>query len=180
QATADSRQLALTCAISDAALVSPPDGTGPAWQMDVNLDARSYGKRLEHGSTATVRITGGVADGPAQVHDIPTWAFGNEYAAVFDPKEFKATLSTAPDGRRLISLTLPKTYMYLHEWALENGNSQLGVNVHLTIRQASVDGKERLTSYALSVNAKPVDDVDSLVVLELCTKPTTRVTVNVF
>jgi hypothetical protein len=179
-ARADAARLVLECGVTDASWLQSGAGGGPAWQMEVNLDARSYGKRLERGATATLRVTGGAVDGPALVHHVAPWAFGNGYSAVFDPAEFAATLSTAPDGRRKISLSIPKTYLYLHEWALENGNSQLGINLRLTSRQRPLGGEEKLETYALSLNAKAPEDVESLIVLELSEKPTPRATINLY
>ena len=155
------------------ALQEPADGTSPAWQVELNLDARSYGKRLEPGSTSTLRATGKASDGPGLIHPVAPWAFGNGYAATFDAKEFKAALVTA-GGKRHVTLTLPRTYLYLHEWALENGNSQLGIAVRLTLQ-----GPDGYTTYRLPLTSKPVNDVEALIVLELASKPTSRLTVDV-
>ncbi|SKB02731.1 hypothetical protein SAMN02745166_03669 [Prosthecobacter debontii] len=173
KASAGVNHLVLTFDIPADLLQDSPDGTSPAWQLGLNLDARSYGKRLEQGSTATVLVTGKSADGEGKIHSISPWAFGNGYAANFDPKEFKATLTTTGEKRRL-TFTLPRTYLYLHEWALDNGNSQLGLDVRLTL-----NGPEGYRSYGLNPSHKPTDDVDSLSVLELTAQPTQRVTVSV-
>jgi len=170
---ATANELKLTFDLPTDLLQEAADGSSPAWQIELNLDARSYGKRLEAGSTAALRATGKSLDGPGKVHAIPAWAFGTGYAANFDPKEFKTGLSTAGDKRQL-TLTLPRTYLYLHEWALENGNSQLGINVRLTL-----NGPEGYATYALNPGHKPTQDVESLSVLELTAQPTQRVTVNV-
>lgn len=171
RATADKNTLTLTCELTTADLLL--DAT-PAWQLEINLDARSYGKRLENGATAALRSTGTAADGPGHVHDIPAWAFGTGYAANYAPKEFKASLTTTATNTRLISLTVPRTYLYLHEWALENGNSQLGLNLRLTLNTAV-----GYRTWALTPTTKPTDAVESLAVLELSVKPTQRFTVNV-
>jgi hypothetical protein len=179
--TATEKELILTCTLANAEVLNnaPADGS-PAWQLEVNLDARSYGKRLERGSTATLQAAGSAADEAGVVYEVAPWAFGNDYAAVFDPKEFKAALATTPDGKRQIRFTIPRTYLYLHEWALKNGNSQLGLNVRLTFRHAPIGGPAGLTTYGLTVNTKPVEDVESLAVLELAAEPTKRMTVTVY
>jgi hypothetical protein len=178
--SATKTELTLTC-VAKAEMFSdaPADGS-PAWQLEVNLDARSYGKRLERGSTATLQATGSAADGAGLVHEVAPWCFGNEYAAVFDSKEFKTVLTTAPDGKRQITFTVPRTYLYLHEWALNNGNSQVGINVRLTFNHAPIGAPRSLTTYALTVNANPVEDVESLAVLELAAEPTKRATISVY
>ncbi|MCW0220369.1 MAG: SGNH/GDSL hydrolase family protein [Prosthecobacter sp.] len=173
-AKASRNALSLTLDLPGTDLIhDAPDGSSPAWQLEVNLDARSYGKRLEQGSTATLRVTGNSMDGPAKVHPIPAWAFGNGYAATFDPKEFKAALTTTSDKRQ-ITFTLPRTYLNLHEWALDNGNSQLGLALRLTLQ-----GEKGYTTHQISLSQKPAQDIDSLIVLELTEKPTPRLTVDV-
>lgn len=154
-------------------LESPQQEGTPAWQVELNLDARSYGKRLEAGSTATLRATGPATDGEGRVQPMPAWVFGTGYAATFAPKEFTASLSGGGERGR-ITLSLPRTYLYLHEWALDNGNSQFGVSLRLTLHTA-----EGYRIFALPLSAKPVNDIDSLTVLELTGKPTRRFTVSV-
>ncbi|TDU72963.1 hypothetical protein EI77_01429 [Prosthecobacter fusiformis] len=172
--SADANSLTLTLDIPSTDLPQEsPDGVGPAWQVEVNLDARSYGKRLEPGGTSPLRATGKATDGPGKVHPIPAWAFGNGYAASFDPKEFKAALSSTKEKRQ-ITFTIPRTYLYLHEWALENGNSQLGLSVRLTLQ-----GPDGYLTHSLPLTAKPINDVEALVVLELAKQPTSRVTADV-
>ncbi|GAA5144324.1 hypothetical protein GCM10023213_34280 [Prosthecobacter algae] len=173
-AKANAKALTLTFDLpGDGALQDAPDGSGPSWQVEMNLDARSYGKRLEQGSTATVRATGMAVDGAGKVHPVAEWAFGTGYAANFAPKEFQAGLSTGSEGRQ-ITLTVPRSYLYLHEWALDNGNSQMGLGVRLTLQ-----GTEGYVTYHLPLTAKAVNDVEALVVLELTAKPTARATVDV-
>jgi hypothetical protein len=171
---ADINTLTLVFDLPSANLLQEsPDGSSPSWQVELNLDARSYGKRLESGSTATLRATGKATDGPGKVHPIANWSFGNGYAATFDPTEFSASL-TSSDDKRQITFTLPRTYLYLHEWALENGNSQLGLAVRLTLH-----GQDGYTTHHLPLTHKPRNDIESLIVLELATKPTSRSTVDI-
>ncbi len=171
QVQATKTSLSLLIDLADAALLNDA-GSGPAWRLDLNLDARSYGKRLEGGATATLSASGGAVDGPARVRDLPPWAFGTGYAAGFDAAAVQAALTTRTDGRRRIRLTLPRSYLYLHEWALENGNSQLGLDVRLLLQGGR-------TAFHLSPSRKAAEDADSLVVLELARTATRRFTISV-
>lgn len=171
QVQAAESNLSLLIDLADAALLDD-SGTGPAWQLDFNLDARSYGQRLEGGATATLSVAGSAVDGPARVSSIPPWAFGTGYAAGFDAAALQATLATRADGRRQIRLTVPRSYFYLHEWALENGNSQIGLDVRLLLQGGRA-------AFHLSPSRKAADDADSLVVLELARSATRRFTVSV-
>ncbi len=171
QVQAAESSLSLLVELTDASLLDDT-GSGPAWRLDLNLDARSYGKRLEGGTTATLSATGSAVDGPGRVRDLPPWAFGTGYAAGFDSTAIQAALNTRADGRRQIRLTLPRSYFYLHEWALENGNSQLGLDVRLLLQRGTA-------AFHLSPSRKPAEDADSLVVLELARSATRRFTVSV-
>ncbi len=171
QVQATKTSLSLLIDLTEAALLDDA-GSSPAWRLDLNLDARSYGKRLEGGTTATLSASGGAVDGPARVRDVPPWAFGTGYAASFDTTAIQAALTTRADGRRQIRLTLPRSYLYLHEWALDNGNSQLGLDVRLLLQGGR-------TAFHLSPSRKAAEDADSLVVLELASTATRRFTVSV-
>ncbi|MFN0077752.1 MAG: hypothetical protein ACKVY0_14945 [Prosthecobacter sp.] len=168
RADADGMKLFLTLELTGVDLVD--DAAGKAFTCLLNLDARSYGQRLTPGATAALRISGKAGDGAAEIAPIEPWAFGSGYAAEFDVKEIQAVLSSTASGGRRLTITLPKSYLYRHEWALENGNSQLGINVRL-----AGGGRE----YFLTRSTRQSDDAESLSVLELTEKPTRRWTVRV-
>ena len=155
-------------------LLSTASKSTAAWQMEVCLDARSYGKRLESGSTAPITVTGSAQAGRGHVQAIPPWAFGTGYAANFDPEQFQSVLSSQGSEHHEIRLTVPRSYLYLHEWALDNGNSQLGLSVNVTLNTSS-----GYDTWSLNPTSKLVGDVESLAVLELSEKPTDRFTVDV-
>ncbi|MDZ4403565.1 hypothetical protein [Prosthecobacter sp.] len=168
RADADSMKFFLTLDLTGVDLV---DGaSGKAYELLLNLDARSYGERLTPGATAALRITGKAGDGAGEIDPIAPWVFGSGYAAEFEVQEIQATLSSSASGGRRLTITLPKSYLYRHEWALENGNSQLGINLRLT-----GGGRE----YFLTRSTRQGDDAESLSVLELTDKPTRRWTVRV-
>ncbi len=168
RADADAMKLFLTLDLTGVDLVD--DGSGKGYELLLNLDARSYGQRLGPGATAALRLTGKAGDGTAQIDAIAPWVFGSGYAAEFDSNEISAALSSSPTGARRLTITLPKSYLYLHEWALGNGNSELGINVRL-----KGGGHE----YFLTRSTRQPDDTESLAVLELTDKPTRRHTVRV-
>ena len=164
---ADGQKFFVTCELHGLDLV---DDSGMAFDATLHLDARRYGQRLTPGATAGIRIYGKAADGDAKVEKLPVWTFGTGYAANYDEKEIKATLSSTPDGLRRLTIALPRSYLYDHEWALNNGNSQLGVN--FTLRAAG-------RSLFLTSSSRHPDDAEALAVLELTDKPTPRATVRV-
>jgi hypothetical protein len=110
-----------------------------------------------------LRIIGKAGDGRQKIDPIAPWAFGSGYAAVFDVKEIHRDAQQFGLEARRLTITLPKSYLYRHEWALGNGNSQIGINVRL-----SGGGAE----YFLTRSTRRGDDAESLSVLELTDKPT--------
>ncbi len=179
KADADADSLYLTWDIFGHNLQDNPDGAG-AMIAEVSLDARSYGKRLNAGSTDPIRVTVGAADGDAKLSSLTPWCFGNGYGMFYDVKMVKAKLSSRPDGSRRLTLTLPRSYLYLHEWSLQNGNSQLGFNTSLQVWQTSVNNTGHYATFVLTNNGRHRDDAESLAVLELANKTTGRWTVRLY
>jgi hypothetical protein len=165
---ADAQQLALTLTLEGLKDLQ-------SWQLDLHLDARSYGKRLTAGSTAVVRLSGGAPGQEIQIQPLEPWAFGTGYAAQFDRRELKASFrAQGSTGQPELRLFLPRKFFYLHEWALDNGNSQLGINACLK----SLHGQAEPTTWWLRPAAVSQQvDVSQLAVLELTEKPTPRMTV---
>ncbi|MBV6499362.1 MAG: hypothetical protein CJBNEKGG_01817 [Prosthecobacter sp.] len=172
EARADASRLILACDVQGVELLPSAENAPPSWQAEVSLDARSYGKRLEPGSTAPLRFSGSSASGRGRMTTPASWAFGTGYAAVFDPKEFHARLVSSGSDRHQFEFSIPRTYLYLHEWALQNGNSQLGINLRLTLNTPS--GPQ---SWILAPTSLPANSINALSVLELSTSPTSRATV---
>jgi len=177
---ADPMALYLTWDIHGFNLVE--NSLGIAVSAEVNIDARSYGKRLGHGITEAIRVAASAADSPATIGAPRGWAFGNGYAVEYDRHLAQAMLSSRPDGSRRLTLMLPRSLFHLHEWALGNGNSQLGFNTRLDIWQPP-DNKNpqggNLT-FSLFENGLHRDDAESLAALELSAPPTRRWTVHFY
>lgn len=180
---ADGNNLFLTFEVRGIDLKDGPPGTA-AWVGSVNLDGRSYGKRLTPGVTDSIRFSGQATDGSGDLGDIPPWVFGTGYAAQFDKKHVKCALASGSEGVRRITLTVPRSYFYLHEWALKNGNSQLGIYATLSFWQPNADGSAGggyppdLTFYITRNRHR--DDVEGHTVLELTEEPTKRWTITVY
>lgn len=167
---ADPNQLSLVAEVSGRDVMLPAAEGQPAWKLEARLDARSYGTRLEDGSTWPLRAHGAASGkGKGTVEPVKPWAFGAGYAAVFDATQFHAALTPLGADRFQIKLTIPRTYLYLHEWALENGNSQLGVNVSLTLNTES--GGQ---TWSLQPPGRLPNRITDLRVLELARQPTAR------
>jgi lysophospholipase L1-like esterase len=171
---ADNNNLFFTFDIRGIELRDGPDGN--AWLANLSIDARSYGKRLLPGATDIIRLNGAAADGPATVAPIPPWAFGDGYAARFDEKQVRAVVSSGAEGSRRVTVTIPRAYFYLHEWALGNGNSQLGINVAISLWRPDEKGGGGypLDHQFVLLRGQHRDKAQGLAVLELTDNPTRR------
>jgi hypothetical protein len=181
RADADSNALYLTYDIYGCNLRDNPSG-GNALGLEINLDARSYGKRLGPGATDAIRVTASAADGDAQVSPLPPWCFGTGYGMYYDESQIKAKLSSRPDGARRLTITLPRSYLYLHEWAMGNGNSELGINTTMSLWQPgeTATASASVLNFGLTYNGRHRDDAESLAVLELADVSTGRWTVRMY
>lgn len=176
QATAEPDALQLVFDMAGIDLQADPNGA--ALRCELNLDARSYGSRLGIGSTDAVTITAGAKDGEGNVGKIVPWAFGTGYGMKYDEAGVIARLGSAGTRRQFI-VSVPRSYLYRHEWAVGNGNSQLGINARLQFWQKDA-GWSASNQFSLTMNGKEGDDAEGLAVLELTDKPTARWTVVVW
>lgn len=175
-ATADAEVLELVFDTTGIDLQA--DANGVALRCDLNVDARSYGSRLTIGSTDAITITTGAADGDGTTGKIMPWAFGTGYGMKFNEDGVISHLGTTGAHRQFM-LRVPRSYLYRHEWAIGNGNSQLGINARLQFWQKA-GGFGPDGTYSLTLNGKEGDDAEGLAVLELTDKPTARWTVVVW
>lgn len=176
RADADPTSLFLIFDMTGVELESSPDGT--AIQLEVSLDARSYGKRLAFGAVEPLLIRCGAADGAGVAAKIAPWAFGTGYGMVYDPKYVRCQLNSGSNGARRLTVTLPRAYLYLHEWALGNGNSELGINTRLSFWHNG--GFKPESTFSITNNLRPDTDAEGLATLELTDEPTSRWTVVIW
>jgi lysophospholipase L1-like esterase len=147
------------------------DESGVALMGQLALDARSYGQRQTLGATEPLSFATGGEDGPGRVAVIAPWAFGTGYGFLFDETAVRCQLMTRTLGRR-VQITLPRSYLRLHEWAIGNGNSQLGM--HLSLAVWTNGETPGFRSWNMAQNLRPTDDALRLPQLELTTKSTGR------
>lgn len=181
RADADPDALYLTWDIYGINLEENPKGA--AATAEIHLDARSYGKRLMPGVTSPLRVSTQAADGEGSIAQVMPGAFGNGYGSKrFDAGGGGAHLSSRPDGSRRFTLMIPRNSFSLHEWALGNGNSELGLSTSLGIWQKPDDKNPNgsYINYTLIENGMNRDDAESLTALELTEHPTKRWTVHIY
>jgi hypothetical protein len=179
-ATADDSGLTI---VHDIALPLRQVAVGKApYLVEIQLDARGYGERRTFGFVDFVRFIP-LDDGTVKISDLRPAVFGNGYNRALDRTQVKVIRERKPGGGERLSVTIPRSYLYLHEWALGNGNSLLGINSLVRVQSGSAtaddpypeDGVFSLVSPGLSrFNA------ESLGVLELTDRPTARWSARVY
>ncbi|MBX7209037.1 MAG: SGNH/GDSL hydrolase family protein [Verrucomicrobiaceae bacterium] len=181
---ADANSLFLTYEMNGFNIEDRGAGRG-AFGCQLALDARSYGKRLGFGAVEALQLYGRAADGDYVFENPQPWAFGTGYSATYDPQYIRGLLSSTGSGARRFTITLPRSYLYMHEWAIGNGNSQLGIRTTLAFWKGPRDGVPEGDyphdlAFSLVANGRHPDDAEGLAVLELTDRPTSRWTVNPF
>ena len=180
RADADEKAFYLTWDIHGINLQESPDGN-MALKAEIHLDARSYGKRLMPGVTDSILLASGAADGDGRANPLEPWTFGSGYNGKYDRNGLQSLLSSRGDGSRRFTVLIPRQYFNLHEWAMGNGNSELGINTSLNIWQPdTANAKGSYTKYVLITNGLHPDDAESLAVLELNDPHTSRWTVRLY
>ena len=149
---------------------------GASHFIEFHIDARPFGKRRKSGFTDFIRVIP-LEDGGIKVSSLRNAVFGNGYGKKLDRRAIKTQRAPLPGGGERISVTLPRDFFYLHEWALGNGNSQLGINARVMTQNK--DSKPKVPFPPSTVNVLVDPDLgrynaEALGVLELTDKPTKR------
>ena len=174
RASADAAALKLVFEISKS--LARPIESAPPYLIEFQLDARPYGKRRKSGFTDFVRITP-LDDGSSKVNALRPAVFGNGYGRKLDRAGVKTRREVLPSGGERVTITIPRTYFYLHEWALGNGNSLLGINARVALQNAeSIEIGPFPLSGLQSLVAPDIGrhNAEALGILELSERPTKR------
>lgn len=176
---ATERALILNVDLKDKPLVSGPG----AARVDFTLDARPTNLRDEPGYAGTVTATYNSSDGPATIKKLVQAAFGEGYDRRLDMDYVKASTLTRSDGTVRLSLEIPRAYFYLHKWDTNSSESNLGVNLVVTLQTTDPEtGKPIFRqdhTFALVDSGVHRDDSDGLGTLELNDKASGRWTIRI-
>lgn len=107
--------------------------------VEVHLDARGFDQRQRPGATDGFRVEFGPVPGPGVVAGLLPWSFGTGYAMQYPEEGFSSSLARNDDGTHRVELSIPSSYLYLHEWAVGHADSQLGLNTRVSVLQVTED-----------------------------------------
>lgn len=140
--------------------------------LEFQLDARGYGKRRKFGYVDIVRVRFGLDGAAERMSELRPAVFGDWYNRELDNEQLTAESSELPDGRTRYSVRIPRSYLYLHEYALGNGNSLLGVNAELFFAKDGAYPPDRC--FTIVESGLSPYTAESLTVLELAQPSTGR------
>lgn len=177
---ATDRALALTVDLRGKRQLEKASDTA---RVDFTLDARPSTLRDEPGYAGTVIVSYTASDGPADVKKLVQAAFGEGYDRDLDMSYIKAFTTTLSDGGKRLSLEIPRAYFYLHEWIESSIESNLGVNLVLTLQTVDTATGQPVVlpedTYALVDSGVHRDDTDGLGTLELSARASGRWTIRI-
>jgi len=130
RADVDSKALYIIVDLKGYELFELPGFT--AANLDLMIDGRYFEQRGMFGTAGRIQALFNATDGPAaKIKGSKFGTFGSGYDRPVKPNTIGAILSTRPSGERRITVTIPRSYFYLHEWAIGNGNSAIGIKPNL-------------------------------------------------
>ncbi len=179
---ADKGGLYLTYRLSGVPLVDTPENAALA--IEVNLDARLSKEGRSFGFTDAVRVQIRMDSPEVKVGILRNAIFGDGYDRAIDSKDIPVSREVLPGGGLQIVIKIPRSYLYLHEWALGNGNSILGFSTRVYTLEIPADYPEGVYTTARRFVLNEPDDSphssDSLLDLELDLESTGRWTARLY
>jgi lysophospholipase L1-like esterase len=114
----------------------PAEGTAtpdaPAAMIEFTLDARGRNQRGKPGYVNRIVLELPWKDGLFEVKRPLPGLFGDGYDRELELRYLLASLTTQRDSRRQVRLSIPRNYLYLHEWNLvPQGQHTLGINLQV-------------------------------------------------
>lgn len=154
-----------------------------ALNVEIYIDARGYGERRTFGFIDFLRFLIRSDNNEVKVAGYRPGIFGNGYDRKLEMEKIKVSRKQLPGGEVQVVIMIPRSFFYLHEWALGNGNSQLGL--HATVRMLKVEPKipdgyyPPSRQFSNSDSGMEPHNAESLPILELDIKSTGRWSVRV-
>lgn len=144
----------------------------PSLLLEISLDGRPSGESGAPGFVEPVQVQFSEGDGPGKVPSIGDAAFGDGYSKQLSPLGVFAELKTGSGGRRKAEVSIPKIYLYRHEWQVDDPESRIGLLARVSFARRGGGGGSSYPVEARWMNAgSPLsrEDASALPQLELTT-----------
>lgn len=144
----------------------------PSLLLELSLDGRPSGEGGSPGFVQPMQIGFSDGDGPGKVASISDAAFGEGYSKELSPRGVFAELKTGRDGRRKAEVSIPKIYLYRHDWKVDDPESRIGILTRVNFARRAPNGMSAYPAEARWMNAgAPLcrEDASALPQLELST-----------
>ena len=142
----------------------------PSMLLELSLDGRPSEESGAPGFVYPLQIGFSQDDGPGKVASIGDAAFGDGYSKELSPLGVFATISTKEGGGRELSVSIPKLYLYRHDWTLADPDGRIGVLARVNFARRDSSGMGGYPAEARWMNAAAPfcrDDASALPQLEL-------------
>ena len=142
----------------------------PSILLELSLDGRPSGESGSPGFDYPMQIGFSPSDGPGKVASIGDAAFGDGYSKELSSLGVFAHLAIEEGGRRRVDVSIPKLYLYRHDWKLGDPESRIGVLARVNFARRDSNGMGGYPPEARWMNAgAPLsrDDAAALPQVEL-------------
>jgi len=167
---ADANLLKLTFNLGTEELLAIPGK--PSLLLELSLDGRSAGEEGGAGFVHPLQIGFSSADGPGKVAAIGDSAFGEGYSKELSPLGVFAQMSAGEKGGHKVEVSIPKMYLYRHDWKLGDPECRIGVLAKINFARRDGNGMGGYPAEARWMNGgAPLcrDDAAALPQVEMAT-----------
>lgn len=186
---ADENFLYAIARVGDLAI--PDRGDVAALRFSLTVDGRSSSEVRSFGSVAPLEFYFRANGGLGSLAALPIGCFGSGYDRALSAEGLKGFYRVEGDQREVI-IAVPRSYLYRHEWKMEDALSLLGVRLELSVADpesgpGTFEARETIMSHAPALvwNGRIVSRLDprdarSLATLRLSRQPVRSWSIRVF
>jgi hypothetical protein len=184
RADADQKGLYLTYDCKNVEFVRGADAVASSAMIDLFIDGRPMSERRQFGFTEALNIYVPYVDGPCTLKDWSVGQLGEGYDRPLDWKYINASVVTRGGGDRRITVFIPRSFFYRHEWNLRSTDSMLGIGTSIAFLRVTPERPKGSfpdnARFRLNKPGMHPCNTDSLPALELAPQASGRWSVRIY